>query len=175
MPRRTPIPCSNGTLGIQVSDRTDDLRQDLGVIRLGVIREIGNWCWDSLECLANNFVIVFGTHDYYSFPAPVVFKFYIRFVSFDISLRDVSAHLQKKCLRTVGCGPYRRPPRKISMCPGGILPYSIPQSAYSIRQVTTSPTISQDCLIPSHRATIFRQTGGQDAHRDTHKRHAFKW
>ncbi|GFR25065.1 hypothetical protein TNCT_567781 [Trichonephila clavata] len=35
MPRRTPIPCSNGTLGIQVSDRTDDLRQDLGVIRLG--------------------------------------------------------------------------------------------------------------------------------------------
>ncbi|GFY66164.1 hypothetical protein TNIN_361031 [Trichonephila inaurata madagascariensis] len=51
MPRRTPIPCSNGTLGIQVSDRTDDLRQDLGVIRLGVIREIGNWCWDSLEIL----------------------------------------------------------------------------------------------------------------------------
>ncbi|GFS77261.1 hypothetical protein TNCV_3758471 [Trichonephila clavipes] len=79
------------------------------------------------------------------------------------------------CLWTIGCGPYRRSSRKISMCPGGILPYSVPQPTYQVRQVTTSSAIPQDCLIPSHRATIFRQTGGQDAHRDTHQRHAVKW
>lgn len=55
------------------------------------------------------------------------------------------------------------------MCPGGVLPDTVPQPAHEVRQAAAPPALAAHRLLYRHRATLLRQTGRQDAHRDPHQ------
>lgn len=80
-----------------------------------------------------------------------------------------------RCLWIIRRGSHRKLTGKISMCPGRVLPYPVPQPTHQVRQTSATVTFSEDCFVASHRAVVFRQVSGQNAHRNAHKGHATQW
>lgn len=58
------------------------------------------------------------------------------------------------------------------MRPGGILPHSISEPTNPLRQAVATAAVTAHRLQSSHRATLLRAAGRQDAHRDADPRHA---
>lgn len=75
-------------------------------------------------------------------------------------------------LWTVGRLPHRESPGEVSVRPGGILPHSISEPTNPLRQAVAAAAVTAHRLQSSHRATLLRAAGRQDAHRDADPRHA---
>lgn len=80
-----------------------------------------------------------------------------------------------RCLWLIRRQQHRTTAGEISVRPGGILQDAVPQSADQVRQAPPQAPFLTDCVLPSHRATVFCKTGGQDAHRDSYQGHASQW
>lgn len=76
-----------------------------------------------------------------------------------------------RCNGAVRCGPCGEHPGKVSVRPGGVCKEPVPQPAKPLWTPPPTPALPAHCLIPSHRAAVFRASGRQDAHRDTASRH----
>ncbi|GBN69434.1 hypothetical protein AVEN_213403-1 [Araneus ventricosus] len=77
-----------------------------------------------------------------------------------------------RCLRSVGCGTYRKPAGEVPVCPGRVLPDTVPQPAHSLRQAAAPTSLSADGQLAGHRAALLREAGRQDPYRDAHPGHA---
>ena len=61
------------------------------------------------------------------------------------------------------------------MCAGGVRTKSVSQPADALRQAAATATVSTSRQLTSDRTTLLCPTGRQDAHRNTHPRHAPEW
>ena len=57
----------------------------------------------------------------------------------------------------------------------GVRAYPVPQPTDALWQAATAPAVIAHRLRAGHRATVLRTTRRQDAHRDSHQRHAAQW
>jgi len=77
-------------------------------------------------------------------------------------------------MRLGGCGTHRVDPGKGSVRSGGLRADSVPQSAYTLRQVASTTAVAESRLGTRHRTVVFCTTCRQDADRDTHQGHDAK-
>lgn len=75
-------------------------------------------------------------------------------------------------LWAVGRGAHRVAAGEVAVRPGGVLPDAVPQPADPIREAVAPAAVAAHGQLASHRATVLRPAGGQDAHRDAHPGHA---
>lgn len=55
------------------------------------------------------------------------------------------------------------------MCPGGVLSNPVPQPTHQVRQASAAAPFTTYGVLHRHRTALLRQTGRQDAHRNTHQ------
>lgn len=72
----------------------------------------------------------------------------------------------------VGRGTHREPAGEIAVRPGRVLPDAVRQPTGPFWQTAPEAAFFTYRLVASHRATLLRPAGRQNAHRDTHPRHA---
>lgn len=61
------------------------------------------------------------------------------------------------------------------MCPRGVRPHPVPQSADSVWQATSPITVASYGLGPSHRTIVLRQTRRKDSNRNANPGHVTQW
>lgn len=80
-----------------------------------------------------------------------------------------------RCMWAVRCRAHRVSARKISMCIRRILPDTVSKSANPVRKTTPKIAITENSIIASNRAAIFRPSSWKNPNRDINTRHVAQW
>lgn len=89
------------------------------------------------------------------------------------SLRGVVNHVFCcRCLRIEWRGSHRIHPREVAVRLGGVLQVPVPQPADQIREAAAASAKFTNCQFGGDRTIVFRETCGENAHRDPDQRHA---